>query len=135
MTIRIVIDDDAVVRKQLAVLLESHAGWQVCGEAENGPEAVVKTTELKPHLIILDLSMPGMDGFHAAREIATIMLTVPILIYTEHNYWEIELEAQKYGVRRVVLRTGDGGELFSAIETIFNSERRGPGLEHGVPHE
>jgi CheY-like chemotaxis protein len=83
----------------------------------NGQEAVVKTAELKADLIILDLSMPVMDGLRAACEIATIMPTVPILIYTEHNYWEIELEAKKFGMSKT-----DGGELFSAIETMFGSE-------------
>jgi DNA-binding NarL/FixJ family response regulator len=123
MTIRILIaDDHAVVRKQLTALLETHAGWKVCGEAENGEEAVVKAAELKPHLIILDLSMPVMDGLRAAREIATIMPTVPILMYTQHNYWEIELEAKKFGVRRVVSKGGDARELFSAIETILSGD-------------
>ena len=123
MTIRILIaDDHAAVRKQLTSLLESHAGWKVCGEAENGQEAVMKAAELKPHLIILDLSMPIMDGLRAAREIATIMPTVPILMYTQHTYWGIELEVKKFGVRMLVPKTGDGGELLSTIETMLSSE-------------
>jgi len=120
MTIRILLaDDHAIVRKEFRALLETHAGWKVCGEADNGQEAVVKAAELKPDLIILDLSMPVMDGLRAACEIAAIMPAVPILIYTEHSYWEIELEAKRFGVRRVVSKTDGGGELFSAIESIF----------------
>jgi DNA-binding NarL/FixJ family response regulator len=123
MTIRILIaDDHAVVRNELATLLETHAGWKVCGEAENGQEAVVKAAELKPDLIILDLSMPAMDGLRAAREIAKIMPRVPILVYTEHQYWEIELEAEELGVRRLVPKTDDVGELFDLIEAIFGGE-------------
>jgi DNA-binding NarL/FixJ family response regulator len=123
MTIQILIaDDHAVARKQLTAFLETHVGWRVCGEAKNGQEAVVKAVELKPHLIILDLSMPVMDGFRAAREIATIMPAVPILMYTQNNYWEIDLEAKKFGVRRVVSKGGDAAELFSAIESILSSE-------------
>jgi two-component system response regulator NreC len=121
MKIRILLaDDHAVIRKQLRALLETHAGWKVCGEAENGREVVAKAAKLKPDLIILDLSMPVMDGLRAACEIARIMPTVPILIYTQHNYWEIELEAKKFGVRRVVSKTDDSNELFSAIEAIFS---------------
>lgn len=123
MKIRILIaDDHAVVRKQLTALLETHAGWKVCGEAVNGQEAVAKAAELKPDLIILDLSMPVMDGLWAACEIATIMPKVPILMYTQHNYLEIELEAKKFGVRRVVSKTDDRDELFSAIEAMFSSK-------------
>lgn len=123
MKIRILIaDDHAVVRKRLTALLETHAGWKVCGEAENGREAVAKAAELKPDLIILDLSMPVMDGLGAACEIATIMPKVPILMYTEHSYVEIELEAKRFGVRRVISKTDDRDELFSAIETMFSSD-------------
>jgi DNA-binding NarL/FixJ family response regulator len=123
MTIRILIANDrAVARKELATLLETHAGWEVCGEAENGQEAVVKATELRPDLIILDLSMPIMDGLRAARKIAKIMPRVPILVYTEHQYWEIELGAEELGVRRLVPKTDDPGELFSLIEAIVSSE-------------
>jgi CRP/FNR family cyclic AMP-dependent transcriptional regulator len=123
MKIRILIaDDHAVARKQLTALLETHAGWKVCGGAENGQEAVVKAAELKPDLIILDLSMPVMDGLWAAREIAAIMPKVPILMYTQHNYLEIELEAKKFGVRRVVSKTDDRDELFSAIDAMLSSE-------------
>ena len=123
MTIRILVaDDSALVRKRLTALLETHAGWKVCGEAENGQEAVAMAAELKPHLIILDLSMPVLDGLRAAREISTIMPALPILMYTQHNYWEIELEAKKFGVRRVVSKGGDAAELFSAIETMLSSD-------------
>ena len=123
MTIRILIANDrAVARKELTTLLETHAGWKVCGEAENGQEAVVKAAQLRPDLIILDLSMPIMDGLRAARRIAKIMPRVPILVYTEHHYWEIELEGEELGVRRLVPKTDDAGELFSLIETIVSSE-------------
>jgi DNA-binding NarL/FixJ family response regulator len=123
MTLRILIANDrAVARKELTTLLETHAGWKVCGEAENGQEAVVKAAQLRPDLIILDLSMPIMDGLRAARKIATIMPRVPILVCTDHHYWEIELEGEELGVRRLVPKTDDPGELFSLIETIVSSE-------------
>jgi CheY-like chemotaxis protein len=69
-TSRILIaDDNVVVRRHLGELFKSHAGWEVCAEVENGQQAVLKTRELKPDLIILDLAMPVMDGLQAAREI------------------------------------------------------------------
>jgi DNA-binding NarL/FixJ family response regulator len=66
--------------------------------------------------------MPIMDGLRAAREIATVMPTVPILMYTRHTNWGIELEVKESGVRMLVPKTGDGGELFSTIETMLSSE-------------
>ena len=107
------------MRTLLRILLESHEGWQVVAEVENGLEAVTKTVELKPDLVILDLAMPLMDGLRAARQISSVLPTVPILMHTMHNSSELELEAKKAGVRRVVNKTGSGDELFSAIEELL----------------
>ena len=71
MLVRILIaDDSAKVREMLKALLETRTGWQVCAEAANGLESVEKAAELKPDVIILDLSMPEVDGLQAAVRIA-----------------------------------------------------------------
>jgi DNA-binding NarL/FixJ family response regulator len=70
MAIRILIaDDEVLLRQALRSLIESHEGWEVCGEAEDGDEAVAKAAVLSPDAIILDLAMPRMDGFEVARHI------------------------------------------------------------------
>ena len=79
---------------------EGIAKWKICGEAQNGQEAIAKATDLEPDLIILDLAMPIMNGLKAAREISKAMPAVPILMYTIHNSRELELEAKTAGVRR-----------------------------------
>ena len=117
----LIADDHSTVRTLLRILLESHEGWQVCAEVENGLEAVAKAVELKPDLVILDLAMPQMDGLRAAREISAALPNVPILMHTMHNSSELELEAKKAGIRKVVNKTGSGDELFAAIEELLAS--------------
>jgi DNA-binding NarL/FixJ family response regulator len=121
MAARILIADDHVaVRKMLRLLVETHGGWEVCGEAENGQEAVAKAIELKPDLVLTDLAMPVMDGIRASREISAAMPTVPILMHTLHYSAALELEAKKAGVRRVVAKAERGDELFNAIGALLN---------------
>ena len=62
-------DDHEVVRRGIRSLLEGHAGWEVCGEARDGREAVEKVAELKPDLVLLDVGMPNLNGLDAARQI------------------------------------------------------------------
>jgi DNA-binding NarL/FixJ family response regulator len=118
--IRILIaDDHGSVRRLLRALLETRAEWKVCGEAENGREAVSKAAKLRPDLIILDLAMPIMNGLKAAREISTATPAVPILMYTNHSSSEIEIEAKKAGVRQIVSKGGSNDELFRAVVTAL----------------
>jgi len=97
----LIADDHSAVRSVLRALIESHADWQVCGEAVNGFEAVVKTEELKPDLLVLDVAMPIMDGIRAAREISKSSATLPILMHTMHSSRTLDLEAQKAGAAQV----------------------------------
>ena len=68
----LIVDDSSSIRQLLRLFIKNHTDWQVCGEAENGQVAVKQVTELKPHAVILDLSMPVMNGLEAAREITRI---------------------------------------------------------------
>jgi len=117
MLVRILIaDDSAKVRQLLKALLETHIGWQVCGEAANGMEAVERAADLKPDVIVLDLSMPGMDGLRAASQIAAVSPRPPILIFTQHAVPpEAKLEAKKQGVTEVINKESPE-QLISAID-------------------
>jgi DNA-binding NarL/FixJ family response regulator len=117
----LIVDDHPAIRKVLRALIESHAGWEVCGEVENGFEAVGKAPELKPDLIILDLAMPVMDGIRAAREISGTMPRLPILMHTMHGSPAVDLEAKKAGVTRVVSKGENGDNLVSAIEDLLKA--------------
>jgi len=74
----VIVDDQAVVRAAVRDLFESHSGFEVCGEAENGVEAIVKARELKPDLVILDLSMPLMKWFRGSKDSAGDLPDVPV---------------------------------------------------------
>ena len=132
MPFRILIaDDHSAVRSVLRALIESHADWQVCGEAVNGFEAVVKTEELKPDLLVLDMAMPIMDGIRAAREISKASGTLPILMHTMHSSPTLDLEAQKAGVSQVVNKCESGDKLIIVIENLLNAAHGGalPGAD------
>ena len=81
----LIADDHEAVRKGVCAILSSRADVEVCGEAENGRETVEKANALKPDLIILDITMPVLSGFEAAREIRKTLPYVPILILSMHE--------------------------------------------------
>jgi len=78
MTRILIADDNAMVRRALRRLIESHSDWQVCGEAMGGREAIDRARELHPDVLVLDLMMPGMNGFEAARQLAELEPKLPI---------------------------------------------------------
>jgi DNA-binding NarL/FixJ family response regulator len=125
--VRILIADDyAELRKMLSALLNTHAGWQVCGEAANGLEAVKKAAELKPDVIILDLSMPEMDGLKAASQISLTSPDVPIVIYTNYAVSpETKLEAKKHGVREIINKGASPDQLLSTVESVLRHAPQG----------
>jgi DNA-binding NarL/FixJ family response regulator len=118
----LIADDNATARKLLRALLETRQSWQVCGEAENGLEAVARAAELKPDIIILDLGMPLMDGLHAAQTISAASPTIPILMHTMHNFAGLDLEAKKVGIRKVISKTAAGDALLVAIEEVLHPQ-------------
>ena len=126
----LVADDHEGLRTSLKAWLEAHAGWQVCGEATDGLEAVQKAAELKPDVIILDLAMPKMDGFQAAGQISSASPHVPILVYTNHSVSpEAKLEAKKHGVREVINKGASPNQLVNAVESLHGQR------PHSAPDE
>ncbi len=98
----LVVDDNPLIRNMLCELFANHAYLEICEEAVNGREAVEKARRLRPDLVILDLSMPIMNGLQAAREICKVLPAVPIILFTMFAH-EIKLsEATTPGVTRVV---------------------------------
>jgi DNA-binding NarL/FixJ family response regulator len=102
--------------RQVLAGVDEH--WEFA-EAENGEEAVKKTLELKPNLVIMDMVMPLMDGLAATRMITNLLPKTPVLMHT--LYWspEVELEAGKLGVRKTVPKS-DRGVLVSAVEELLH---------------
>jgi DNA-binding NarL/FixJ family response regulator len=118
----LIADDHSLIRKVLKATLENHSGWQVCGQATNGLEAVQKAAELQPDLIILDFAMPVMDGLRAARRILSASPSVPVLIFTNYYCPTLVGEADLAGVRQVIDKGLAGHELVLAVETLLNGK-------------
>jgi CheY-like chemotaxis protein len=97
----LLVDDNAVIRRMLRTAFEE-PGWEICGEAENGREAIDKARALKPDLIVLDLSMPVMNGLEAAPVLRRMMPTVPIILFTLYENKVLEQRACSAGVTAVV---------------------------------
>lgn len=123
MSIRILIaDDDAAIRRLLHRLIETHAGWTVCAYARDGHEAVDKVTKLKPDVAVLDLAMPDMNGFQAAREIARKDPELPMLLFTVQQVSkELSSEARSAGFQGA-LSKNTGSEVVHAIEALLNRQ-------------
>jgi DNA-binding NarL/FixJ family response regulator len=123
MTVRILIaDDDAAIRRLLRRLIEAHADWTVCGDAENGHDAITKASELAPDVVVLDLAMPQMNGLQAAREISRTMPGTPMLLLTVQEVSkELTGEAVHAGFQGAVSKN-TGSEVVSAIETLLRHE-------------
>jgi DNA-binding NarL/FixJ family response regulator len=102
--LRVLIGDDyESVRIGLCAILNS-ADIEVCGQAKNGEEAVQRAIQLTPDLVILDISMPGMGGVEAARQIRTLLPDVPILFFTMHNSPQVLAIAKAVGVQGFVTK-------------------------------
>lgn len=97
----LLVDDNARIRQSLRQALESR-GFSVCGEAENGKDAVEKVQALSPDAVILDLSMPVMNGLQAARAMQKLVPDVPLLMYTSYTNASLAGEARAAGVKTVV---------------------------------
>jgi DNA-binding NarL/FixJ family response regulator len=98
----LVADDHTAVRKGVCTLLSSRNDFKVCGEAEDGKEAIEKTRELEPDLIILDIAMPVLDGFSAIREIRKFMPDVSVLLLSMHRGKRAIQEAKLLGAHGFV---------------------------------
>ena len=115
--VRILIADDSpTVRAGLKLLLQYHEDWTVCGEAEDGQDAVKKATELKPDVILLDISMPAMDGLSAAEIIRRDAPDSEILIVTHFESLDLARYAAQTGVRAYITKSRIGTDLERAIE-------------------
>ena len=114
----LIADDKPQIRRIIRGMLEAHAGWEVCAEAEDGMQAVARAKQCKPDVIVLDLAMPEMNGFEAAREISSALPGTPILFNTLYASPQVEREAEKIGVVGVVSKS-EQYRLIPAIEEAY----------------
>jgi DNA-binding NarL/FixJ family response regulator len=119
MTVRIlVVDDHPVVRRGIRTLLGGRAEWEIVDEAQDGVEAVDKANRLKPDVILLDVSMPRMDGLEACRRIRKNVPQSEILIVTQHDSPQMMREAMEAGARGYVVKSNVARDLPAAVEAV-----------------
>jgi DNA-binding NarL/FixJ family response regulator len=114
----LIVDDNPVIRKTLRQTLEQQEGWGVSDEAADGREAIEKAQRLKPDLVVLDLSMPVMNGLEAARELRRLFPSLPLVMFTTFNTPKLSDEALSAGVRAVVSKS-EPGRLVGEIHALF----------------
>ena len=136
----LIADDSVLLRSGLRKLIEEHIGW-VCAEALNGRDAITKSQQLAPDILILDLCMPVMDGLQAARAINKLVPDLPILLCTSDLPPSLVSMAQGCGIQGTVskhdhLQIISGVEALLRRETFFcrNCSRTPPTASDQVPH-
>lgn len=118
----LLVDDHESVRAGVTAILSSRTNIEVCGEASNGREAVEKARELQPDLIILDVTMPVMDGINSAKEIRSFLPDVPILFFSMHDGIYLVHEAKMAGVQGFVSKTDARATLLDAVDALANKQ-------------
>jgi len=117
----LIVDDSSAIRRMLRTVLDGRSDWKVCGEARNGREGIDQALQLCPDLILLDLSMPVMNGFQAARELQRLLPKVPILMFTTFSNAQVEREALALGVSAVKAKSEGLHSLYRTIHDLLEA--------------
>ena len=118
----LVVDDHAVVRRGVRSLLESHEGWEVCGEAATGREAVTESLRLRPDVVVMDVSLPELNGLDATRQILKAAPEIEVLVLTMHHSEELVRDVLKAGARGYLLKADADESLIAAVENLQRHE-------------
>ncbi len=119
MKLRILIaDDHELVRRGLCTLLQAHEGWEICGEATDGRDALEKANRLKPDVVILDVGMPNLNGLAATRQLARQNPNCKIIVLTITDSDQVVQEALDAGARGFVLKSDAARDLVAAVEAL-----------------
>jgi DNA-binding NarL/FixJ family response regulator len=116
----LIVDDHAFIRRGVQGILKAYPEWQLCGEADNGNDAIRLTQELNPEAIVMDVSMPGLNGVEATRAIRKTNPNVKILLLTLHESSELVRTAFQAGVNGYLLKTDAEQELVRALHVVLD---------------
>jgi DNA-binding NarL/FixJ family response regulator len=129
----LLVDDNHLMRKALRMLFESVRDFEVIGEAAHGREAIEKARTLRPHLIILDFSMPVMNGLEAAPLLLQILPTVILVLFTNYVTESLEVYAHTAGVHAVVHKHQGVTHLLPTVRALFAGQPLPPRVRKAVP--
>ena len=118
----LIADDHVLVREGLRALLEAQHDIEVIGEATNGEEAITKTMELKPDIVLMDITMPVMNGLDATGKIKQANPDVKILILTMHEGDEYFFKILEAGASGYFVKGGSSSELISALQAVWRGD-------------
>lgn len=113
----LIADDNVLVRHAIRVLLSKEAAFEICGEATDGPQTLARVRELRPEVVLLDISMPATDGFQTARQIRDEFADVKILIVTQNDAAMILPAARRAGADACLDKSRLGAELVPALKS------------------
>ena len=114
----LVVDDSEISRRIIGTILRSRH-WTVCGEAEDGKDGVEKFQELKPDVVLLDLSMPDMTGIEAAQQMSASNPTIPLILFTILDIEGLGAAAHKAGIQAIIPKS-EAWSLIGSIESVAN---------------
>jgi DNA-binding NarL/FixJ family response regulator len=115
----LVADDHEVMRLGIRNLLESRSGWSVCADAANGQEAIEKALQFLPDVIIMDITMPIMNGVEASAEIAKLQPKIPIILFSLHLSEDLFSHFQSDAIKGAVAKGDAARDLVRAVETVI----------------
>jgi two-component system, chemotaxis family, chemotaxis protein CheY len=121
----LIVDDNAFVRQALFELFQRQADFEVCGDAENGREAIEMAEQLLPDLVVLDLSVPVMNGLDAARVLRRMMPTFPLIMYSAFGDRLVEQQARLVGISAVVSNSDPFSVLLAQARNLVYYEPAG----------
>ncbi len=118
----LVVDDQPNVRRAVRNLLSSRSDWEICGEAADGREAIERTKELQPEVIIMDMTMPRLNGLDATRQIRDQYPNSQVVILTFHDFPGLAQLAREAGAQGCVLKGHASEFLVQAVEKVSGSQ-------------
>ncbi|WP_312145898.1 response regulator transcription factor [Brevundimonas sp.] len=114
----LIADDHEIVRRGVRDVVEGHLGWEVCAEANQGDQVLELAQELRPNIIVLDVSLPGLNGVAVTRQVRTLLPATEVLLFTMHDDDETISGGLAAGARGYILKSEGESQLVAAISAL-----------------
>jgi len=124
----LITDDHALIRRGLRAMLAANPEWEVCGEASDGQEAILKAIQLQPDVVIMDISMPGLSGLRATQRIREALPQTEVLMLTMHESREMIRAAREAGARGYLVKSDADSHLIEAMRAVSRHEAYFPSV-------